>query len=270
MGGGFGDLSGAVEMQGGGHRRGQRIGDGQIGADHAAQRAAGAGDLGHQGAAAGQSVIVRAVGDEIDGAGHGDRALAVGGMGGEVTGDATGRGNRGVHFVDGFHAGGAGRLFLGGVRIGQPPHTVEHDDLAGVAAHDGRRHVAERFEDGGARGPQSRRHGVEHPRFALVVQPAGDVRQGVLVERQQCADVDVGGATNGRDIQDVVRQITHRGGAAGGQLRVGHQVDGHEVRERLGQRRGVPYSVDRFRDASAQRMIVRQIAGPRCGRDRCG
>jgi len=82
----------------------------------------------------------------------------------------------------------------------------------------------------------------------------GDVRQGVLVERQQCADVDVGGSADGRDIQDVVRQIAHRGGAAGGQLRVRHQIDGDEVRERLRQWRGAAHGMDRIRNARAQRM----------------
>ena len=87
-----------------------------------------------------------------------------------------------VHFVDGFHAGWTGTGY-GGVGFGEAPHRVERDDFTGVAAHDGRRNIAEGFENRGACLADAGRDRVEHPGFAVLMQFLCDFGQCVLEER---------------------------------------------------------------------------------------
>ena len=74
-------------------------------------------------------------------------------------------------------------------------------------------------------------HRVEHPRLVQVVESLGDFGQCVLIERQQRAHVDVVRARDFRGFDHVVRQETHGHSAAGRQLRVGNQIDGHKIGE---------------------------------------
>ena len=85
-----------------------------------------------------------------------------------MAGETLGRVDRGIDLIDGFHAGGTGRG-LGAVGVGESPHRVERDDLAGVAAHDGRRNVTERFENGGACLADAGCDRIEHPGFAVLM-----------------------------------------------------------------------------------------------------
>ena len=83
--------------------------------------------------------------------------------------------------------------------------------------------------------------------MAGVVERPRHLRQRVLVERQQGADVDVVGAADRGGVDDVVRQEAHGRRAAGGELRVGDKVDGDEIGEGLCQRRSLAYRAHRVR-----------------------
>lgn len=254
-------FAGALEQQRGGERGHKRVGHTQVRGHHAAQGAAGAGDLGHHRVAAGQAVRALAVGDQIGFARDRHGAQALGVLGTQVQGQTFGGTGGGVHVVGGFHAGRPMRAVVGGAGVLWIPHRFEREDLGGVRAHDRRRHVTHAVEDPCARGAESGGHRVEHPTVALLVQRLGDLAERVLVERQQRAHVDVGGPADRRDIDHVVGQEAHRGGAACGELRVGHKVDGDEVRERLCHRRVCAHRFDGGTDGFSERARGRHSGG---------
>ena len=84
------------------------------------------------------------------------------------------------------------------------------------------------------------------------MQFARDFRQRVLEERQQRAHVDVvrSGDFGGGD--HIIRQIAHGRGAARRKLCVGNEIDGHEIGERLRQRRLLAYVHDGLFDGGTQ------------------
>ena len=137
----------------------------------------------------------------------------------------------GLHAIDGFHSGGA---VLGSVPHGfgiEPPHVRQRDYLGGVRANHGRGSGLEGLKNSGAGAADAGGHWVEHPRLVQVVESLGDFGQRVLIERQQRAHVDVVRARDFRGFDHVVRQETHGRSAAGRQLRVGNQIDGHKIGE---------------------------------------
>ena len=81
-----------------------------------------------------------------------------------------------------------------------------------------------------------------------------DLRQRVLEERQQRAHIDVvrSGDFGGGD--HVIRQIAHGRGAARRKLRVGDEIDGHEIGERLRQRSLFVHVRDGLLDFRANRI----------------
>lgn len=84
------------------------------------------------------------------------------------------------------------------------------------------------------------------------MQLARDLRQRILEERQQRTHIDVIGSRDFCSGDHVVRQIAHGRGAACGELRVGHQIDGYEIGERLRQRRLLAYVRDGLFDGGTQ------------------
>ena len=92
-----------------------------------------------------------------------------------MTSHSFGRVNGGIDFVDGFHAcrASAGN---GGIMLCQTPHRIERDDFARIAAHNGRRVCAERFENGGTGFADARGDRIKYPRLAVLVQFVGDFR----------------------------------------------------------------------------------------------
>ena len=256
----IGHLARAVVQQRRGQRSGQRIGHRQIRGDHAAQRAACTGDFGHHRAAARQPVHGFAVGHQVGDAGHGHctadgsivrRMLGV--LLGQIPGKCHRRTGCGIHVIDGFHSGGA---VFGSVPHGfgvEPPHIRQRDHLGSVCTNHSRGSGLEGLKNRGAGTPDACGHRVEHPRLVQIIESLRDFRQRVLIERQQRAHIDVVGARDFRGFDHVVRQEAHGRSAAGCQLCVGHQIDGHEIGERLGQRRHLAYAAHGGCDVLANR-----------------
>ena len=258
----FGLLAGTVVKGGCADCRGQRVGDGKIRGGDAAEGASCAGDFGHHGAAAGQPVDGVAVGDQVGCAGYGHCGMAEPVMVTQVSGELDRGILRRIDVVNGFHACRS-RAGFGGIGTADDgvdieiPHVGKRDDFRCVTAHDGWGSGFEPGENGGSCGSDAGGDRVQHPRMLHLVESVGDLREGILEERKECTHVDISGAGDGGRVDHVVRQEAHGCGSAGCQLRVGDQVDGHEVREGLRERSGVAYSRGCCFDPVAQVIDMR-------------
>ena len=212
-----------------GERCHEGIGHAGVNGAYAAQRAARAGDAGHEGRAAGEPRHLHAVSDKVGSAGNGYRASREAGA---RHGGALG----GIHGISAIDAAGA----VAGSAIGRvaakPPQVGHGDDLRGVAAQNGRRILAHGLDEPSAQAADAHAHRVEHPGRGRG--RAGARRGGnrLLVDGHERAQVDVDGPSQGGDALALVGQIHHGRRAADGQLGVGDEALGHGVGDRRRER----------------------------------
>ena len=206
----------------------KRVGGAGVHGQHAALRAAAAGDLGHERAAAVGLGHGRAVGNQVDFARD---HYGAAGVAGERHGGIAGGVDR-VGGVDAAHAAQISRLAL------KTPQAGERDNLGGIAAHDGGLVLLELVYQLGAQATDAQTNRIEHPGLAGVVCRLGRAGNRLLVDGKERAHIEIDGAAAGNECLALVGQIDHGGRSAHGELCVGDKVDRHRVgdgaRHRIG------------------------------------